>query len=115
MTRSTASVDARRDDDDDDSTEAGRGSDTRRRYAIGANGRRRRVPRARDDGTGETRERRRGVFYVYIDDRLVRASGASRAVDGTRHGRRTDERTIDRTTDRWGDREVEGVSSIVES
>ena len=97
------------------STEAGRGSDTRRRYAIGANGRRRRVPRARDDGTGETRERRRGVFYVYIDDRLVRASGASRAVDGTRHGRRTDERTIDRTTERWGDREVEGVSSIVES
>ena len=54
-------------------------------------------------------------FYVYIDDRRPRASGASRAVDGTRRGRRMDERTIERPTDRWGDREVEGVSSIVES
>ncbi len=54
-------------------------------------------------------------FYVYIDDRRRDAVGASRAVDGTRRGRRMDERPIERPTDRWGDREVEGVSSIVES
>ena len=54
-------------------------------------------------------------FYVYIDDRRPRGGGASRAVDGTRRGRRMDERPIERPTDRWGDREVEGVSSIVES
>lgn len=54
-------------------------------------------------------------FYACIDDRRRDAVGASRAVDGTRRGRRMDERTIERPIDRWGDREVEGVSSIVES
>ena len=60
-------------------------------------------------------EETRCIFNVYIDDRRPRGGGASRAVDGTRRGRRMDERTIERPIDRWGDREVEGVSSIVES
>ena len=39
-------------------------------------------------------------FYACIDDRRRDAVGASRAVDGTRRGRRMDERSNDRTTDR---------------
>ena len=48
----------------------------------------------------------------------VDRAGAARRARST--GRDADdewmsERTIERPTDRWGDREVEGVSSIVES
>lgn len=55
-------------------------------------------------------------FYVYIDDRRPR--GGARRARST--GRDADdewmsERSNDRSIDRWGDREVEGVSSIVES
>jgi len=73
------------------------------------------VARAMMGRARRAREETRCIFMCTSTTVDGRASGASRAVDGTRRGRRMDERTNDRTTDRWGDREVEGVSSIVES
>ena len=62
------------------------------------------------------REETRCIFMC--TSTTVDRAGAARRARST--GRDADdgwmsERTIERPTDRWGDREVEGVSSIVES
>ena len=74
------------------------------------------VARAMMGRARRAREETRCIFMC-TSTTVDRAGGARRARST---GRDADdgwmsERTIERPTDRWGDREVEGVSSIVES